>query len=75
MNKVQPNFDNGIEYIRLRELPFTQAIKFNNWIAPVQIFQMRVMDKIYDDCVSYSEYEFWCENQTANPLFQHLPSF
>ncbi|GEM_PF-1268455 len=75
INKVHPNFDNGIEYVRLCELPFTQSVKFKNWLSPNSIFSMEVEEKIFYDCISYAVYEFWFENQTPNPIFQERSHF
>jgi len=67
MIKVQSNFDNGIEYIRLVELPFGQNRKFLSWLAPGRIFKMKVKNRVLKDCVHYSEYEFWFETLKYQP--------
>lgn len=68
MIKIQSNFDNGVEYIRLGKLPLGQNRKFLSWLAPGRIFKMKVNNRELEDCVHYSEYEFWFETQKYQPV-------
>jgi len=63
MTRIQPNYGNGIEYIRLSDLPFTQKQKFSDWISVNSTFKMKVDNGFVEDCVFYSEYEYWLETQ------------
>ncbi len=66
MLKVQPNIDQGIEFIRISELPLFQHQHFCRWVSPVRIFEIVSDEKTMPDCVEYSEYEFWFETQSSN---------
>ena len=66
MNKIQPTIDQGIEYIRISELPLNQFRKFYRWISPTRVFEVENEGKTFNDCVSYGEYEFWFETETYN---------
>lgn len=59
MNKVQPSFFDGTEYLRISQLPFDQAIIFREWMPETAIFTISHDEFVKDDCVKYDLYEYW----------------
>lgn len=73
--KRHPHYHQGIEYIRLSLLPFQQYSKFLSWISPLSIFKLNVDNEVLDDCVPYSEYDYWYEmhiRETSTSAFSYI---
>ena len=59
MHKAQPHIDLGTGYIQLSRLPFNQAIQLRNWLPDTSLVTVRAEEGGLQDCVQYSEYEYW----------------
>lgn len=61
MKKVFPHINQGIGYIQISKLPFNQSLKFRSWISRNSLVKVSLGSNIIDDCVQYSEYEYWID--------------
>lgn len=59
MKKVFPHILQGAGYIQISKLPFNQSLKFRNWISRNSLVKISAGSSIIEDCVQYSEYEYW----------------
>jgi hypothetical protein len=57
--KVSPHYDLGTGYVQISKLPFDQALKLRDWLPHTSIIKLRSFDEDLDDCIQYSEYEYW----------------
>jgi len=62
MRKIDPERLQGIEFIRLSSLPFSQMIRLKNWLAASDIFSIKGQHESIYNCVHYDDYEFWYDN-------------
>lgn len=61
--KAHPHIDHGSAYIQISRLPFDQIIKLRNWLPQTSLIRLKTRDQIFDDCIQYSEYEYWFDFQ------------
>jgi predicted transcriptional regulator of viral defense system len=59
MKKVFPHINQGIGYVQISKLPFNQSIKFRSWISRNSLVNVSTGARTIEDCVQYSEYEYW----------------
>jgi len=65
MFKAKPFFHHEVAYIRLSKLPFGQAGRLTKWLPAGSTFRVQTRDEVYDDCVAYSDYLFWYEQNNS----------
>jgi hypothetical protein len=63
MHKAFPHIESGAGYIQLSRLPFNQSIKLRNWLPETSMITVKADGFIADDCIQYSEYEYWFDFQ------------
>jgi len=61
--KAYPHFDHGTAYIQVSRLPFNQSIKLREWLPQTSFIRLKTPDQVIDDCIQYSEYEYWFDFQ------------
>lgn len=61
--KASPHYDLGTGYVQISKLPFDQALKLRDWLPQTSIIKLRSLDEDLDDCIQYSEYEYWFDFQ------------
>ena len=59
MHKAHPHIDLGTGYIQLSRLPFNQAIQLRNSLPDTSLVTVRSEEGVLEDCIQYSEYEYW----------------
>jgi hypothetical protein len=68
--KASPHYDLGTGYVQISKLPFDQVLKLRDWLPQTSIIKLRSLDEDLDDCIQYSEYEYWFDFQfTAEKEF------
>ena len=71
MNKIQPNYHQGVAYIQLAQLPPDQAGRFNAWLPSKSKFTMLLEDIELQECVGYHEYERWFDHINFESEFHY----
>ncbi|MDH5381693.1 MAG: hypothetical protein OEW75_12615 [Cyclobacteriaceae bacterium] len=66
MTKIKSRLFKGIEFIQLRDLPANQKNNFLEWLDKDNIINIQVGSKVEKDCVQYSDYCYWFEQQENN---------
>ena len=59
MNKAYPHINQGAGYIQLSRLPFNQCLKLKNWLSQNSLIKIRTDNREIEDCIQFSEYEYW----------------
>lgn len=61
MSKLSPHRQGTLEYIRLSELPGSQANILREWLPESYLTKLQEEGFVADDCIEYEDYEFWYE--------------
>lgn len=61
--KAYPHIDLGTGYVQVSRLPFDQALKLREWLPQTSFVRLNLPDQVLDDCIQYSEYEYWFDFQ------------
>ncbi|KYG78588.1 hypothetical protein EV198_1471 [Roseivirga ehrenbergii] len=61
--KAQPHIDLGTGYVQVSKLPFDQVFKLREWLPQTSFVKLNLADQILEDCIQYSEYEYWFDFQ------------
>ncbi|MGB3181448.1 MAG: hypothetical protein WBB45_08660 [Cyclobacteriaceae bacterium] len=59
MQKVMPQFYEGLEVIQVSCLPLSQLKSFRAYLSESCYRTIRVGNDVLRDCVSYDKYEYW----------------
>ena len=62
MRKIHPERYNGVEFIRLSNLPFDHMVHLKSWLSDLGIFTIQKQHGAIQNCVHYEDYEFWFDN-------------
>lgn len=62
MFKLQPIYLNGKKFIQLSQMPLRQASMLLSWLPGKSILRLKSEEVELDDCVEYSNYEYWFDN-------------
>jgi len=62
MIKVYPHINEGTGYIQLSRLPLNQVIKLRNCLSRNSLIKVRKDTMVIEDCIQYSEYEYWFDS-------------
>lgn len=63
MVKSLPHIDQGSGYVQVSRLPFNQALQLRAWLPQTSFIKVRTIDELLEDCIQYSEYEYWFDFQ------------
>lgn len=70
MFKLKPMYLNGKKFIQLSQLPFRQASAFMSWLPGKSILRLWNDGVEMDDCVEYSNYEYWFDTYFGKKQFE-----
>ncbi len=59
MEKVKPTYYNGLEFVQVSSLPFAQAFQLETWLSVKSYINLTLNNIKLEDCILYSEYEYW----------------
>lgn len=62
MLKLTPHRLGATDYVRLSELPATQAHSLLSWLPESYLTKLETGEFVAEDCIEYEDYEFWYEN-------------
>jgi hypothetical protein len=62
MNKAFPHITQGAGYIQLSKLPLNQGIKLKKWLSNNSLMKLRKDNRVIEDCIQFSEYEYWFDS-------------
>lgn len=58
--KIQPQFVDGLKFVRLSDLPVQQASMFSSWTSTqISTVTITEMMPVVNDLVNYDDYSFW----------------
>ncbi len=59
MIKAYPHIDQGSGYVQISRLPLDQALRLKDWLPQTSFIKLKSDDLVMEDCIQYSEYEYW----------------
>lgn len=68
MLKLTPHHLDATDFVRLCELPATQALSLRNWLPESFLTKLAMSDSVADDCIEYEDYEFWFEYSSQDDM-------
>ncbi len=57
--KAYPHIEQGAGYVQISRLPIDQMLKLKNWLPQTSFVKIRSEDRMIEDCIQFSEYEYW----------------
>ncbi len=73
MQKISPEFFEGIAFVQLYSLPLRQHEAICSWLSADSYHKFSLPDKVMDDCILYDEYEYWFEYAFQYHDYTDLP--
>lgn len=70
MFKLKPLYLNGKKIIQLSQLPVRQATALISWLPLHGILRLKNDDVELEDCVEYSNYEYWFDTYFQKREFE-----
>ncbi len=68
MHKSNPQYFDGLKFVRISDLPAEQSEKLSSWIARSDLLKLSIDGVAINDCIDYRDYNYWYDNY-INPTY------